>query len=414
MMSTPPHTATSSAEQPAQPTMPNWLMIFLAIACGVIVANLYYAQPLVGLIRADIGLSAEAAGLIVTLAQIGYAVGLLFIVPLGDIVENRRLVFVSLLFTVLALLMAAWAGQATIFLIASMLIGLGSVAAQILVPYASHLAPEQSRGRVVGNIMSGLLLGIMLARPLSSLIADHLGWRAVFFISAALVLILALVLIRALPTNRPASRHRYPQLIASMAQLVRHTPILRRRALYHAAIFGTFSLFWTTVPLLLAGPIFHFSQTGIAIFALVGVAGAAAAPIAGRMADRGWIRPGTAMAFAVVIISMLLPLLARDGSIGSVLLLVLAAILLDLGVSANLVLGQRAIFSLGAEVRSRLNGLYMATFFLGGAIGSSAGTWAFEAGGWPAAIALGLALPLLALVYFVTEFRRNPVESSAK
>lgn len=414
MMSRNPHTANSSAEQSAQPTMPNWLMIFLAIACGVIVANLYYAQPLVGLIRADIGLSAEAAGLIVTLAQIGYAVGLLFIVPLGDIVENRRLVFVSLLFTVFALLMAAWAGQATIFLIASMLIGLGSVAAQILVPYASHLAPEQSRGRVVGNIMSGLLLGIMLARPLSSLIADHLGWRAVFFISAALVMILALVLIRALPTNRPASHHRYPQLIASMAQLVRHTPILRRRALYHAAIFGTFSLFWTTVPLLLAGPIFHFSQTGIAIFALVGVAGAAAAPIAGRMADRGWIRPGTAMAFAVVIISMLLPLLARDGSIVSVLLLVLAAILLDLGVSANLVLGQRAIFSLGAEVRSRLNGLYMATFFLGGAIGSSAGTWAFEAGGWTAAIALGLALPLLALVYFATEFRRNPVESSAK
>ncbi len=395
-----------------QHTMPQWLMIFLAIACGVIVANLYYAQPLVGLIRNDIGLSAQAAGLIVTLAQIGYAVGLLFIVPLGDIVENRRLVFISLLFTVVALLIAAWAGQATVFLVASMLIGLGSVAAQILVPYASHLTPEQSRGRVVGNIMSGLLLGIMLARPLSSLIADHLGWRAVFLISAGLVTLLALVLVKALPTNRPASRHAYPKLIASMAHLVRDTPILRRRALYHAAIFGSFSLFWTTVPLLLAGPVFHFSQTSIAIFALVGVAGAAAAPIAGRMADRGWIRPGTAIAFSIVILSMLLPLLARDGSIGSVLLLVLSAILLDLGVSANLVLGQRAIFSLGAEVRSRLNGLYMATFFLGGAIGSSVGTWAFESGGWTAAIAIGMAMPVLALLYFITEFRRSTVQST--
>ncbi|WP_322922274.1 MFS transporter [Paenibacillus campi] len=410
-MSTKEHTKVTSTDQH---TMPGWLMIFLAIACGIIVANLYYAQPLVGLIRTDIGLSAEAAGLIVTLAQIGYAAGLLFIVPLGDIVENRRLVFVLLLFTALALIMAAWAGQATVFLAASMLIGLGSVAAQILVPYASHLAPEPSRGRVVGNIMSGLLLGIMLARPVSSLIAAHLGWRAVFVISAVLVTLLALVLIRALPSNRPAARHRYPYLIASMAQLVRHTPVLRRRALYHAAIFGTFSLFWTTVPLLLAGPVFHFSQTGIAIFALVGVAGAAAAPIAGRLADRGWIRPGTAIAFAIVIVSMLLPLLARDGSMISVLLLVLAAILLDLGVSANLVLGQRAIFSLGAEVRSRLNGLYMATFFLGGALGSSVGTWAFETGGWTAAVGIGIALPVVAFMYFMTEFRRSSIDVSAK
>ncbi|WP_223069144.1 MFS transporter [Paenibacillus caui] len=386
-----------------QQQISSWIIFLLALSCGIIVANLYYAQPLVGSISSAIGLTSEAAGLVVTLAQIGYGVGLLFIVPLGDIVENRRLVVASLLFTAVALTAQALARSASLFLMASLFMGMGSVAAQVLVPYAAHLSPEASRGRNVGNVMSGLLLGIMLARPVSSTVADLFGWHAIFFVSAAMIFVLALLLAKMLPARQPMLNTSYPALLGSMWHLLRTTPILRRRAIYHACVFGTFSLFWTTVPLLLISPAFHFSQQEIALFALVGVSGAAAAPVAGRLADRGWIRQATALALATVIVSLLLPLVIRPGSTGALTVLVVAAILLDMGASANLVLGQRAIFALGAEFRSRLNGLYMATFFVGGAAGSALGGWAYASGGWNAALWIGIALPAIAIVYFATE-----------
>ncbi|MCK9857515.1 MFS transporter [Paenibacillus sp. ATY16] len=393
----------ASNGQAIEKNIPAWLTILLATACGMIAANLYYAQPLVGLISSSLGLSAGSAGLIVTLTQIGYVAGLLFIVPLGDIVENRKLVVTALLLTAAALITAALAKQPFLFLTATLVVGLGSVAAQVLVPFASYLASDASRGRVVGNVMSGLLLGIMLARPLSSLVADFLGWHAIFAISAAAIVILAIVLAKVLPVRKPTAATNYTALLGSMWRLLRTTPILRRRALYHATLFAAFSLFWTTVPQLLAGPKFHFSQTAIALYALVGVAGAVAAPLAGRLADRGWTRPATAIALITVIVSVLLPLLIQTSSPVGVVVLVIAAILLDAGVSANLVLSQRSIFSLGADIRSRLNGLFMAIFFFGGAIGSAAGGWAYAAGGWSAALWLGIAFPTLALLYFATE-----------
>ena len=182
-----------TANQKVEKPVSSWITLLLAISCGVIVANLYYAQPLVGPISSAIGLSTETAGLVVTLTQIGYGIGLLFIVPLGDIIENRRLVVASLLFTAVALTIAAVVKNTALFLIASLFIGVGSVAAQVLVPYAAHLSPDASRGRAVGNVMSGLLLGIMLARPVSSLVADLLSWHAVFFLSAATIFVLALL-----------------------------------------------------------------------------------------------------------------------------------------------------------------------------------------------------------------------------
>ncbi|WP_020433885.1 MFS transporter, partial [Paenibacillus riograndensis] len=291
----------------------------------------------------------------------------LFIVPLGDILENRKLILSSLLLTAAVLAIAAVIKSAILFLTASLVIGVGSVAAQILVPYAAHLSPEAVRGRNVGNVMSGLLLGIMLARPISSLVAEYMGWRAIYFISAALIFALALVLAKALPSRKPSTATAYPALLNSMLHLLKATPALRRRAIYHACVFGTFSLFWTTIPLVLTSPPFHFTQKEVALFALVGVMGAIVAPAAGRMADRGWVRPATGWALAIVIFSGLLPLLVPSSSALAVPILVVAAILLDMGVSANMVLGQRVIFSLGAEFRSRLNGLYMAIFFLGGA-----------------------------------------------
>lgn len=382
-----------------------WIMLMLAVACGLIVANLYYTQPLVESISSSIGLSSGAAGVIVTLTQIGYGIGLLFIVPLGDLLENRKLVVTLLVLTAIVLIFAAAARNVALFLAASLFIGVGSVAAQILVPYAAHLSPEETRGRNVGNVMSGLLLGIMLARPVSSLVENYFGWHAIFMMSSAILFILALVLIKVLPARKPQTTDKYPAIITSMLRLLKTTPILRRRALYHAFLFGMFSLFWTTVPLVLTSPLYHFSSAGVALFALAGVSGAAAAPLAGRFADKGLIRPATGIAIVLVILSGLLPIVFAGGSLLSIVILVLAAILLDMGVSANLVLGQRAIFTLGAEVRSRLNGLYMAIFFAGGAIGSAAGGWAYAMGGWKAAMWLGVLFPTLALLYFLSERR---------
>ena len=391
--------------RPAEQAVSTRMTLLLAFACGLIAANLYYAQPLAGPIGVALGLSPGATGLIVTLTQIGYGIGLLFVVPLGDLLETRRLVLTLIGLAMLALLGVALATHPLPFFAATLGIGVASVAVQVLVPYAAHLAPEAVRGRVVGNVMSGLMLGIMLARPVSSFIAQMASWHAVFFMSSAAMGLLALMLGLALPPRTPASTLSYRALLASMARLVRTTPALRRRSLYQAGLFAAFSLFWTTVPLLLAGPEFQLSQGGIALFALAGVAGAVASPIAGRLADRGWTTPASAFAMLAVAAAFLMTHLGAHGSRFSLGLLVAAGILLDFGVTTNLVLGQRVIFVLGAEYRSRLNGLYMATFFAGGAIGSALGGWAFAHGGWALASWLGFALPVAALLYFMTEKR---------
>lgn len=391
-----------NAIQSETKNIPNWLTFMLATACGVIVANLYYAQPLVGPISMAIHLPPEAAGLIVTLTQIGYGIGLLFIVPLSDLIENRRLVVAALVVVVCALVVATLASNGVLFLVASLFIGLGSVAAQVLVPYAAHLASEERRGRVVGNVMSGLLLGIMLARPVASLITDIWGWQGVFALSAMITTVLAIILACVLPQRAPVPTMNYGELIGSLWFLFKTTTILRRRALYQACLFGAFSLFWTVVPLWLASH-FHLSQQGIALFALAGVAGAIAAPIAGRLADRGWTKLLSGLAIVIAAIAFLITHIFPENSTTSLGMLVLAAIMLDMGVSANLVLGQRAIYSLGSEIRGRLNGVYMAIFFLGGAMGSAVGGWSYAYGGWTLASILGFSMPVVALLYYFTE-----------
>jgi len=381
-----------------------WL---LAIACGLIVANLYYAQTLVGPISAATGLSPQAAGLIVTLTQAGYTIGLLFVVPLGDLLENRKLVVGALLFTAAALAAAASSTSAWTFLAAALAIGLGSVAAQVLVPFAAHLSLEATRGQTVGKVVSGLLMGIMLARPVASLVADASSWHVVFGGAAVAIVVLAAVLRRKLPERVPASPVPYRKLMASLWQLFLTQPVLRRRAAYHAGLFGAFSLFWTVAPLMLATPAFHLSQTGVAVFALVGMAGAIASPIAGKLADSGHTLMATAAALVLGVASFLLPLFAPESAAMrnvSLAILAVASIVLDMGVAANLVLGQRAIFSLGAEVRSRLNGLYFALFFAGGALGSALGGWVYASYGWHAALLTGAAFPGLALLYWMSEY----------
>ncbi len=372
------------------------------MACGLSVAGLYYAQPLAGPIGRSLGLNQAAVGLLVTLAQLGYVAGLILIVPLGDLVENRRLIVITVAGGAAALALAAVSPNAPVFLVASLLVGLGSVSAQMLVPVAVHLAPPEARGRVVGEVMSGLLAGILLSRPAASLIDAAFGWRTVFASGAIAMLVLAGVLLRWLPQRRPEADHSYGDLLRSMAGLLKNTPVLQRRAAYQACMFGAFSAFWTTAPLLLAGRVYHYGQTTIAFFALAGASGALIAPVAGRLADRGLTRPATGAAFAAAAACCVLSAFAGTG--GRLWILVLAALLLDLGVQTSQVVGQRAIYSHAKEALSRLNGLYIALLFVGGAIGSALGAALYAVGGWPAANALVGAFRLLALGLFATEF----------
>jgi predicted MFS family arabinose efflux permease len=401
-------TATAAQRRETESAVPQQiispLMTFMfAAACGLVAANLYYGQPLAGPISSALGFSPAATGLIVTLTQIGYGLGLLLIVPLGDLLENRRLVLTLIAVSAVALIGASLSTTPYLFLLASLCIGLSSVAVQVLVPFAAHMAPDASRGRVVGNVMSGLLCGIMLARPFASFVAEASSWQTVYIVSAAIMVVLAVILRAVLPSRVPHTRLRYGELLASMGHLALHNRVLQRRALYQACMFGAFSLFWTTSPLLLASPEFGLTQNGIALFALAGAAGAIASPIAGRLADRGLTRIATTLAMLLGMASFLISHFAASGSLFALLLLTAAAILLDFGVTTNLVCGQRAIYALSAEHRSRLNGLYMATFFAGGAIGSAVGGWAFATGGWTLAAWIGFCFPTAALLFFATE-----------
>ncbi|GES45184.1 MFS transporter [Rhizobium dioscoreae] len=399
--------ATAAARRESTPlpekTISPLLTFMFAAACGLVAANLYYGQPLAGPISQSLGFSPAATGLIVTLTQIGYGLGLLLIVPLGDLLENRKLVLTLVALSAIALIGAAFASSPSLFLLASLCIGLASVAVQVLVPFAAHMAPDASRGAVVGNVMSGLLVGIMLARPAASFLSELLSWHAVYIISAGVMVGLIVILRLVLPTRVPHTRLHYGQLLSSMGHLALRTPVLQRRALYQACMFGAFSLFWTTTPLLLASPAFGLTQNGIALFALAGAAGAVASPIAGRVADRGWTKLATAFALTIAIVAFLIGHFSGSGSLLALITLTLSGIMLDFGVQTNLVLGQRAIFALSAEHRSRLNGLYMATFFAGGALGSALGGWAYATGGWNLASWIGVAFPVIALLAFLTE-----------
>ena len=402
--------ATAAARRESLPlpekTISPLMTFMFAAACGLVAANIYYGQPLAGPISQSLGFSPAATGLIVTLTQIGYGLGLLLIVPLGDLLENRKLVLMLVALAALALIGAAFASSPSLFLLASLCIGLASVSVQVLVPFAAHMAPDASRGAVVGNVMSGLLCGIMLARPAASFLSELLSWHAVYIISAAIMVGLAILLRVVLPTRVPHTKLHYGQLLSSMGHLALHTPVLQRRALYQACMFAAFSLFWTTTPLLLASPAFGLTQNGIALFALAGAAGAIASPIAGRVADRGWTKLATAFAMVLAIVAFFIGHVSGSGSLLALITLTLSGIMLDFGVQTNLVLGQRAIFTLSAEHRSRLNGLYMATFFGGGAIGSALGGWAYASGGWNLASWFGIAFPVIALLAFLTE-RKN-------
>ncbi|MEO6919449.1 MAG: MFS transporter [Collimonas sp.] len=382
------------------------LQILFAAAVGITVINLFATQTLIAPIAAALGLDSRLSGMVAMLPQLGYAAGLILLVPLADLLENRQLIVRLLACCALALAVATVSTSGWVFLLAIFLAGSASSAIQIMVPLAALMACEAHRGRVVGNVMSGLMLGILLSRPLASLLVDIGGWRLLYLVLTASVALVAVTLSRTLPMRQPVAGLPYMALIKSLWNLLLSQPVLRRRALTAALAMATFSLFWTAVALLLTQAPFNLSQRHIALFALAGAAGAIAAPLAGRIGDRGWTRPASLAAHVLMIAALLLAGVAGAGWGGfriaahpllAISMLVLAAIGLDAGVTTDQTLGRRAINLLQPEARGRLNGLFVGIFFVGGALGAASAALAWVNGGWTAVCLLGIAYAVATL-----------------
>jgi predicted MFS family arabinose efflux permease len=380
------------------------MVLLLAAACGAAVANNYYAQPLLHTIAATFGVSEATAGLLVTAGQAGYAVGLALLVPLGDLLERRRLIARMLVLTAVAQALAAAAPTFAVLASALALAGVTSVVAQIIVPMAASLATDNERGQVVGKVMSGLIIGILLARTISGLIASVAGWRPVYVMAAAAMLLLAAVLYRALPEVEPSERISYRALLRSVLDLIREEPVLRQRMGLGAASLGCFSILWTPIAFLLSGPPYHYGTALIGLFGLAGLAGAAAAPAAGRLADRGRGRYATLGSIVILLGSWSL----LDLGAHSLAALIAGTIALDLGVQALHISNQSAIYALRPQARSRLNTAYMVAYFLGGAVLSAAASLVYSAAGWNGICALGALTAAAALWFWLATNRRAP------
>lgn len=376
------------------------LVQLMAMACGLAVANIYYAQPLLDLLTRSFGIASSTASLIVTVTQIGYAAGLVFIVPLGDQLDRRRLIAWAAAGTGAASLSAMISPGIAWFVASSFFIGLTATCAQIMVPMAAHLAAETKRGAVVGRVMSGLLIGILLARAFSGIVADLAGWRAVFGIAGVLMFGLAVVLYRALPAEAaPVSRQSYRATLVSVARLLAEEPVLRRRIVYGGCGFAGFTIVWTALPFLLANAPYHYSETVIGLFSLLGAAGALGANAAGRLHDTGLGR----RAVAGFMLAAILSFVGMGLFSNHLVAIMLGLFFMDLGVQGVQILNQSTIYTLRPDARSRITTAYMSCFFVAGAIGSALAGVSYQLGGWPGTMAVAGLLEAAALVFWMTE-----------
>ncbi|ORX05883.1 MFS transporter [Mycolicibacillus trivialis] len=392
----------------AAPRMDRRLVLVMAITSGLVVANSYYAQPLVGTIADHFGASTTSVGLIVTASQVGYAIGLALLVPLGDLMERRRLLTVMLVATAGCLLAMAFAPNWPVLAAAAILVGLGSVVGQVLVPFAATLAYEEERGRVIGSVMTGLLLGILLSRVVAGLIAGAAGWRAVFVV-AAVLMVVACALVRTLPVRAPEVRMSYGTLLASVIEIVREEPVLRLRMWYGMLTYACFGVFWTSVGFILAGGNYHWSDTKIGLFTLFGVAGAVAAKFAGALADRGYAQVQTGAFVALTALSFLLLWIGE----AQVVALAVGVALLDLGIQGTHITNQSIFYPLRPEARSRLNTAYMTSYFAAGSVGSVLSAVIYGAYGWGAVCLLGAAFPVIGTGIWLVEMARRSAPSAA-
>ena len=383
--------SSHAASQTQAHTITGKLTVLFAVAVGVIVTNLFAPQTLIGLIGPSLGMSPAEGSLVAMTTLLGYAAGLFLLVPLADLAENRRLIALMLGGGVAASVAAVFAPGAGTLLGVLFVLGACCSAIQILVPIAASMAAPERRGRVIGDVMSGLMVGILLARPMASFLAGLWGWRAFYAASAAAMVVMAVVLVLCLPRRQPAVRSAYLRLIASLWHLLRGEPALRRRSLTASLMMAAFSLFWTSVALRLAQPPFDLGQRGIALFALAGAGGAVVTPLFGWLGDRGWTRAATLAAHFVLVVAALLAFLGGCGAIPlrglSLAVMVAGTVLIDVAVTGDQTLGRRVINLLQPEARGRLNGLFVGLFFLGGAAGSGLAGLAWTLGGWHAVCA---------------------------
>jgi predicted MFS family arabinose efflux permease len=375
----------------------------MSVATGLAVASNYYAQPLLETIARNFSLSASSAGFIVTAAQLGYAVGLLFLVPLGDMFERRAMIVSMTLLAAGGMLITASSQSLAMMIFGTALTGLFSVVAQILVPLAATLASPEKRGKVVGTIMSGLLLGILLARTVAGLLAGIGGWRTVYWVASVLMVVMALALWRGLPKVKSETHLNYPQLLGSVFSLFTHDKLLRTRALLGCFTFANFSILWTSMAFLLAAPPFNYSEGMIGLFGLAGAAGALGARPAGGLADKGKSHITTTASLVLLMLSWAA---IWYGHV-SVLALIVGILVLDLTVQGVHITNQTVIYRVKPEARNRLTAGYMTSYFIGGAAGSLISASAWQHAGWAGVCAVGAVMAILNLLVWWRGYHRQ-------
>lgn len=372
-----------------QPALSRALTLLFSVTCALAVANVYFAQPLLDVMAQSLNVQPGRIGIVVTATQIGYAAGLLLIVPLGDLIERKTLILSQVLLSAIALLVVASAQQWPVLLGAMIVVGLMAVVVQVLVACAASLAAPAQRGQAVGTVTSGIVLGILLARFTSGVIADLAGWRAVYYVSAGLMLIMAAVFYKTMPAiGLPRLERSYTALVRSTCRLFITEPVLRIRGVFAFLIFAAFSVLWTSMVLPLSAPPLSLSHTQIGLFGLAGVAGALAASRAGRWADQGLGHRITGLSLALLVLSWLPMAYAQS----SLLALVVGVILLDFAVQAVHVTNQSLIFAARPDAQSRLVGAYMCFYSAGSALGAVAATQVYALWGWIAVCLLGAAI----------------------
>ncbi|WP_408600902.1 MFS transporter [Pseudomonas sp. PLMAX] len=382
------------------PGLSSSLTLLFSVTCALAVANVYFAQPLLDSMARSLGVASSMIGIVVTATQVGYALGLLFIVPLGDLVNRKRLMLTQVLLSAVALAAVGAAQQWLALLGAMIVMGLLAVVVQVLVAYAAVLATPSQRGQAVGTVTSGIVLGILLARFTSGLIADIAGWRAVYFVSSGLMLTLAAVLWKVVPvTPSPRQKDTYLALIGSLFKLFISEPTLRARGLLALLIFAAFSVLWTAMVLPLSAPPLSLSHTAIGLFGLAGVAGALAARRAGRWADQGLGQRVTGIALGLLTLSWL-PISVAETSLVA---LVCGVVLLDFAVQAVHVTNQSIIFAARPDAQSRMVGAYMCFYSVGSALGAATATQVYALWGWEAVSLLGALISVSAwILWFLT------------
>lgn len=380
------------------------LIVLMSIATGLAVASNYYAQPLLDTIANAFSLSINQAGFIVTAAQLGYAAGLLLLVPLGDMFERRGLIVFMTLLAAGGMVITALSQTLWVMILGTALTGLFSVVAQILVPLAATLAEPEKRGKVVGTIMSGLLLGILLARTVAGLLANLGGWRTIYWVASVLMIFMALALWRGLPKVKSETHLNYPQLLSSVFSLFIKNPLLRTRAILGCLTFANFSILWTSMAFLLASPPFNFSDGMIGMFGLAGAAGALGARPAGGFADKGKAHITTTIGLVLLLLSWIATAMGQY----SVIALIVGILVLDLTVQGVHITNQTVIYHMMPDARNRLTAGYMTSYFIGGAAGSIISATAYQHAGWNGVCAAGAIIALLNLVVWWRGYHRQP------